>query len=134
LRVMNEKKFILHSDKHKQACINFISGLSLETLHQVTVAEYEKVRSLDQNRRLWALLQEVADHVPDENGELHGREYWHYRLRCDFGYITGTFRIKGLDAPMPKSSTQMTTHEMSEYQERIVQLLVEHGIPLLEWV
>ena len=129
-----EKTFVLHSQQHKQSAINFITRLSLEELHEVSIKPHEKTRTLEQNKRLWALLQEVSDHIPDENGELHGREYWHFRLRSEFNYIEGTCKIKGYDCPMPKSSTKMSTYEMSSYQEQIVQLLVEHGIPLPDWV
>ena len=135
---IHEKRFILHSDKQKQSCINFITGLSLETLFAVTIDEYEKLRTLEQNSRYWPLLQLVADNIPDEQGELHSKEYWHYRLRSEWGYIIGTCQMKvngiKIDAPMPKSTTQMSTHEMSEYQEKIVELLIEHGVPLPEWI
>ena len=135
-----EKIFVLYSDKHKQSAINFLSGLSLEVLYSVTISEYEKVRTTAQNSRYWSLLQIVAEHVPDEYGELHSKEWWHYKIRCDLGYVVGTCRVRvsgisePVDAPMPKSTTKMSTVEMSDCQEQIVQLLVEHGIPLPEWV
>lgn len=129
-----DKTYVIHSEKHKLSAINCITGLSLETLYEVCIRPHEKTRSIEQNKRLWSLLQYVSDNVPDENGELHGREYWHFRLRCDFGYIEGTCKVKGFDCPMPKSSTKMNTLEMKEYQDQIVQLLAEHCVPLPDWV
>lgn len=134
------KKYVLHSDKHRQSLIQFLSRLSLETVYQVNIEEYEKVRSLEQNSRYWPLLQLVADNIPDEFGELHTKEWWHHKLRCDWGYISGTcqVRIKGMsapiDAPMPKSTTKMSTSEMCGYQEQITELLIEHGVELPEWI
>ena len=132
------KRFILHSDKHKEACCNFIKTVPLEILHEVVIREHHKGRTTEQNARLWALLQLVADNIHDDRGAMHGREFWGYKLRCEWGYVVGTCQMKVggvmVDAPMPKSSTKMDTAEMSEYQEKIINLLIENGVELPEWV
>ena len=133
---MTEKTFTLWGEQQKKSCLNFIGALPPEPVQQVTIREHEKGRTIDQNSRYWSLLQLIADNVQD-NG-LHSNLWWHYRLRCEWGYVIGTcqMRVGGvmIDVPMPISTTKMSTAQMSDYQERLVQMLVEHGVPLPQWV
>ena len=134
------KRFILWSDKHKQACLNFITRIPLEgaCTYQVVISEYEKTRTTDQNARLWALYRLVADNTKCESELLHAPEWWHYRLACEWLPIAGTCRVKvgnqWVDAPVPKSTTKLSTAEMSDYQEKIINLLIQNGVELPEWV
>ena len=64
-----EKTFVLHSQSHKQSAINFITRLSLEELHEVSIKPHEKHRTLPQNSFSHAIYADVAKHKGDESPE-----------------------------------------------------------------
>jgi hypothetical protein len=135
-----KRAFILWGEKHKESCINFIRSLGLEVTYQITINEYEKTRTTEQNARYWPIMQIFCDNVKDDNGNYQSKEWWSHRLRCEFGFVIGTCQVKCydsnilVDAPMPKSTTVMSTTEMAALQEMITDLLIQKGVGLPEWI
>ena len=70
-------------------------------------------RSLDQNRRLWALLQEIADSAW-VSGRQYSKDSWAEAFRHKF-----LPKIDGPDGSYPVSTTSLNVKQFSQYLEQI---------------
>lgn len=58
------KKFVIKNQSIKYRATDFVSALPLsEPYHEVVVQEHKSKRSVEQNRLMWAMLQDVANQV-----------------------------------------------------------------------
>jgi hypothetical protein len=78
---------------------------------RVTVTDAKLNRSLEQNERLWELYTNLGNHLGLDKQQVH--ELMSYRL---LRYQTV---IAGFPVELIKSTTKLTTSEMTEYQQQI---------------
>jgi ketopantoate hydroxymethyltransferase len=81
-------------------------------------------RTLDQNSRLWKLYTALGNHIgltPDEVHQLMGYKFLRYQKE-----------VNGEVQEFVKSTTKLTTAEMSSYQEAIERLGAEWGFIFME--
>ena len=78
---------------------------------RVTVTDAKLNRSLEQNERLWELYTSLGNHLGLDKQQVH--ELMSYRL---LRYQTV---IAGFPVELIKSTTKLTTSEMTEYQQQI---------------
>lgn len=78
---------------------------------RVTVVEAKANRSLEQNERLWELYTSIGNHLGIEKDKIH--ELMGYK------FLRYQTEIAGNPVELIKSSTKLTTSEMSEYQHQI---------------
>ena len=78
---------------------------------RVTVVEAKANRSLEQNERLWELYTSIGNHLGLDKQNVH--ELMSYRL------LRSQTEIAGFPVEVIKSTTKLTTSEMSEYQHQI---------------
>ena len=85
---------------------------------EVCIRPYNSKRSIEQNRRLWAIYGELADKAW-VNGRRYSAETWHEYCK---GYFLG-FELKampdGTELKTPISTTTLNTAEMTDYQNRL---------------
>ncbi|MGN7038659.1 recombination protein NinB [Neisseria sp. P0003.S003] len=85
---------------------------------EVCIRPYNSKRSIEQNRRLWAIYGELADKAW-VNGRRYSAETWHEYCK---GYFLG-FELKampdGSELKTPISTTRLNVAEMTEYQNNI---------------
>ena len=124
---MNPRRFILHEPQHLGACVECVTDAfnDRERLYEVTVQEHDPKRSSQQNRLYWALMHQIAAVATDDDGKQHPAEWWHFKLRCDLGFVDGTIELQAgsikVEVPYPKSTTQMGKREFSQLYERVEQ-------------
>ena len=78
---------------------------------RVTVVEAKANRSLQQNERLWQLYTSISQHTgidKDQIHELMGYKFLRYQTE-----------IASMPVELIKSTTKLTTAEMSEYQNSV---------------
>ena len=100
----------------------FVSCQDLELI----VRPYQSKRTLEQNRRLWAIYRQIADGVW-VNGKRYDSQTWHEYFKREF--------IGQIDLPngqtMGISTTTLNTAQMAEYQEKICAWVAqEHGVTI----
>lgn len=78
---------------------------------RVTVVEAKANRSLEQNLRLWELYTSVSNHLGIEKDKIH--ELMGYK------FLRYQDLIAGFPVELVKSTTKLTTAEMSEYQHQV---------------
>lgn len=83
----------------------------------VTIQQEKTKRSIEQNRRMWACLNEIASQVRVD-GRLHRPETWHelYKARflpCETAWICGQL------VSVPESTTGLTVKQFAQYMTQI---------------
>jgi len=78
---------------------------------RVTVVEAKANRSLEQNERLWELYTSVGNHLGLDKQQVHELMSW--RL------LRSQSEIAGFPVELIKSTTKLTTAEMTDYQQQI---------------
>ncbi len=86
-----------------------IKSLDLSKRWRVNVTEEKAVRSLEQNERLWSLYGSIANYIGEDPSTVH--ELMGYK------FLRYQTEIAGNPVELVKSTTKLTTKEMTEYQE-----------------
>ena len=90
----------------------------------VTVEPFRKKRSVDQNARYWAILNELSQKMPPHmDGVWYSPAVWHEAMKQRFlGVKPGPF------GPVAKSTTKLSVVEMMGYCDEIQAWAIEEGI------
>jgi hypothetical protein len=78
---------------------------------RVTVTDSKLNRSLEQNERLWELYTSISKHTGIEKDHIH--ELMGYK------FLRYQTEIAGMPVELIKSTTKLTTSDMTEYQNSI---------------
>ena len=100
----------------------------LEGGKAVVLAVTRQTRSDDQNRRMWALLGEIAEQV-DWHGQKYDAETWKILLMRGWGREARLIPAIGGGVTMiDDRSSRLTVAEMAELQEYMAAFGVDHGV------
>lgn len=88
-------------------------------------------RSVEQNRRYWALLNEISENLPVQ-GKLHSPEVWHVYFRTKLIGCDDLTLPNGKVIPQPVSTTTLDVGEFADYMTRIEVWAAEHGVLFAE--
>jgi hypothetical protein len=103
-------KWALTKDNLPQL-IEKLKNLDFTKRWRVTVTDAKLNRSLEQNERLWELYTSIGQHLGIEKDKIH--ELMGYK------FLRYQTEIAGMPVELIKSSTKLTTSEMTEYQQQI---------------
>ena len=122
--LMREQTVIIQKGGSLSRIVGLLSALVKEMPLKVTIAEYKRTRSLEQNRALWGVIYPaVLQHLPGwDADDLH--EYF-------LGEWSGWEIIEGFGRkrmrPVRRSS-KLSTTEFADYIAFIQRRMAEHGI------
>ena len=91
--------------------IDKINKLDPTKVWEVVIRERKSKRSVEQNRRLWDLYGAIGDYIGEDKDKVH--ELMGYK------FLRYQAEIAGVTVELIKSTTKLTTKEMTEYQEAI---------------
>ena len=103
-------KWALTKDNLPQL-IEKLKNLDFTKRWRVTVTDAKLNRSLEQNERLWELYTSLSQHLGIEKDRIHEL--------CGFKFLRYQTEIAGMPVELIKSTTKLTTSEMTEYQQQI---------------
>ena len=98
---------------------------------EIVLRPLKAKRSQDQNRRMWALLREVAATVWID-GRQFADEVWHEHFKRQFigqeeiTLPSGATEIRGI------STTTLSVADMGTYMDEITRWCAEQGFPIAE--
>ena len=98
----------------------YIGKMTLPELGlQVTVMDYEEVRTLQSNKYMWsALYQPCAEQISEATGAMLTKDDMHHFFTEKFApRVLRTCPVTGAQESVPKSTTKFTKKEMSDYLE-----------------
>lgn len=108
---------ILRDKPLKQKAIDIIKVTPYEPLMQMVVSEYKANRSLEQNKRHWAILEQVQ-YWQAKKGDIKTKEGWHDYFLHYFCQPVESYEVNGKWVDR-YSSKDMSTKEFSEWDEMI---------------
>jgi hypothetical protein len=103
-------KWALTKDNLPQL-IEKLKSLDFTKRWRVTVTDAKLNRSLEQNERLWQLYTSISQHTGIDKSQLHELMGWKFLREQKV--------IAGMPCEVIKSTTKLTTSEMTEYQNSI---------------
>ena len=117
---MQQTSFLIANEIILRRAIEAVENLTvLEPGHrwQVVIQPEKTKRSIEQNRRYWAVLNELAAQVRVD-GRTHKPEIWHEffksrLLPCETAWICGQL------VSVPESTTGLTVKQFAEYMTQI---------------
>ena len=112
---MRKQSIVIRNEEMRRRVISFLSNLNIEKPWEITIEPYRKKRSLSQLRLMWLWIGEVAEHVREHTGM--DSEDVHAFLKEKF-LPPRIIEIAG-EAVEYRTTTKLTTAEMSEYMDRI---------------
>jgi hypothetical protein len=120
--------FILDTEDKRARCAKRILALPLEgQIWDVTVKEWEPRRSVEANRRLWALHQEAA------RATGHSIEELHELMKLKF-LPRSTVKVGEFEREVAGSSAKLTKQEFREFMEAVESFYIQElGVVLGEY-
>lgn len=100
---------------------------SLMAGHRMVVEVRKETRSLEQNRRLWAMLTDVSKQV-NWYGRKLSEDEWKHVFTASLAKQDVVPGIDGGFVVLGKSTSKMTKPEMSELQELIEAFGAQQGV------
>ena len=99
------------SQQNLNAFVEKLKSLDWTKRWRVTVVEFKENRSHEQNLRLWELYTSIGNHLGIEKDKIHEL--------MGFKFLRYQTEIAGMPVELIKSTTKLTTSEMTEYQQQI---------------
>ena len=99
------------SQQNLNACVEKLKALDWTKRWRLTVVEFKANRSLEQNERLWELYTSIGNHLGLDKQQVHELMSW--RL------LRSQTEIGGFPCEVIKSTTKLTTAEMTDYQQQV---------------
>ena len=92
------------------------------------IKPYKTSRSLEQNRRYWAIIKDIADQYPALTGEdYYTPDVWHLFFRKKFlGYEV--VNLPDMEVDRIKSTTGLKVKEFADYMTQVEVFGVELGV------
>ncbi|MFM0439250.1 recombination protein NinB [Paraburkholderia strydomiana] len=124
--------FILRSPEHAHKLVSFLKENAGEQARigqplVVTVEAYQAKRSGEQNRRLWALLTDIAEQAVID-GKRFSKEAWFEHFKSEFAP-----KQEGPRGLVAMSTTQMTKQQFADFMTRVEVAAVQTlGVEFLE--
>ncbi len=122
------KNFILPAGK--EALRTTLNELPKGIRYRVTVEEYKRTRTVDQNSRYWAILKDISYQVQVE-GRNYTTDVWHEYFRTKF-LGKDTFLVDGSPVLVTKSSRKLNVMDFGDYMTQVEVWAVEHGVHFYE--
>jgi hypothetical protein len=110
LKDMSMLKWSLNQ-QNLNAFVEKLKALDWTKRWRVTVVEFKENRSHEQNLRLWELYTSIGNHLGIEKDKIHEL--------MGFKFLRYQTEIAGMPVELIKSTTKLTTSEMTEYQQQI---------------
>lgn len=124
--------FTLRNREAAEAAWKFIKNNAAEQARigqplVVSVDAYQAKRSGEQNRRLWALMTDIAEQVVID-GARFSKEAWFEHFKVEYAP-----KQEGPSGLIPISTTQMTKQQFAEFMTQIeVHAVQTLGVEFLE--
>lgn len=121
---MKEQTVIIPKGGVLTKVVSLLSALTRDTPLKVTISEYKRTRSHEQNAYLWGVVYKtICEHLEGWSAD----DVHEYCLGECFGWETleglGRRRLRPL-----RRSSKLSTTEFSDYVAFIQQRMAEHGI------
>ncbi|EQA7425352.1 recombination protein NinB [Yersinia enterocolitica] len=124
---MNKQAYFL-IDRHRQKnAIQFIQSLPVNPDSPLVVTIQERTRTLDQNARLWAMLNDISEQVV-WHGLTLSSEDWKHIFTASLKGQRSAPGLEGGFVILGQSTSRMTVGELRDLIELINAFGATHGV------
>lgn len=129
---MNEVRYIVRTEEIRSRACKVIQSLPLKPPYQIEIKVWHRRRSPEQNRRYWAVLQQIAMEMARQmESEYHAPETWHEYFKAQF-LGKDTLLVDGDAVLVQRSTAKLPVMEFLDYSEQVEAWAAEHGVLLGE--
>lgn len=107
------RSFVLRSDELRKHVIAWLSALDLSEPMEVVVRPYKAKRNSEQNRLMWAILNEIAENTPWD------ADCWHEHFKRTYIGIEKIPMPDGSAMERGMSTTKLNVSEFADYVTKI---------------
>ena len=111
-----KKTFILRKQDDLLPFVQYAQKFSLTKPVQIDISLYKKRRSLDQNAKMWAMLQDVSDQV-EWHGERLSKESWKDMFTASLKRQKAVPGLDGGFVVLGARTSEMSTSDISDLIE-----------------
>lgn len=112
-------EYALQPSKNINGLIERLNRLDPTQMWKVTVSKWKSRRSLEQNSRYWKLITELANYTGEDKDRMHDL--------MGYKFLREVVTVKGEEIWRIKSTTELNTAQMAEYQDSIERWAHEIG-------
>lgn len=135
----DELQVLVRDERDRTAAILRVDSLPLDgtIVWEIILRIADKKRSLEQNRRYWAVLREIAEQleverIDKETGEITRRRYaseiWHEHFKREFIGIEEIELPGGVIEKRGLTTTRLTVKAFAQYMTTIESYVTERGV------
>lgn len=124
---MNKQTYMLRNDKIRDNAINFIRELPTDEDTPLVIVIQERNRTLEQNAKLWATLNDISKQVVWHGMKLSSED-WKHILTASLKGQRSAPGIGGGFVVIGQSTRQMRVSEMCDLIELSNAFGAEHGV------
>ena len=124
---MEKRQFILRNESIKQYALQQLSAIQPDEAHPPVIEQREMTRTLDQNAKMWAVLDDISKQV-DWYGRKLSSEDWKHVLTASMKKQEAVPGIDGGFVVLGISTSKMTVSEMRDLIELAHAFGAEHGV------
>lgn len=112
-----ERTFIVGGEGDRRAAMKAIYEMRIDQSHpmEISVGPHKKKRSLSQNALMWKWINEVVDIVCSDTGNDADQIHDWFKQK----FLSPTMVELGGEVVEYRTTTNLTTEQMSEYMNRI---------------
>lgn len=135
---MSERVFRCHDLARKRDAfvLAWNAVAAMDRAFEIVIRAMKDKRTVEQNKRMWKLLREVAATVWVEGDDGKMRQYgdkvWHVYFREKFIGVDEIEMPDGTVRREPISTTKLDVEGMTEYMNEIERWCLEEGYPVME--
>ena len=111
-----KQTYIFRDDRIKQNAIEFIKRLPFKPMWEMTAKEVKSIRSLEQNSKMWAMLNDISKQVVWHGQKLHPEE-WKQMITAALKRYKVVPGIDGGFVVIGASTSRMSIKEMIDVIE-----------------
>lgn len=117
---MNPALYVIDSPDRRVRCAKRIEALPLDgQIWEIRISPWEPKRSVEANRRLWALHKLAAEATGHSVDELHEMMKWKFLPHV-------TVKIGEHQQEVPGRSSRLTTKEFREFMDRTEEFYISN--------
>lgn len=124
-----KQQILIDNERARGYALGIIKAMAITEPMLVIIEPYRDKRSHEQNRRYWAILQDIADQVKP-SGSGYSADTWHKYFAAKLIGINEVKLPNGKALVEPVSTTTLKVDEFNDYMTKIEAFAAERGVIL----
>lgn len=125
-----KQQILIDNERARGYALGIIKAMAITEPMLVIIEPYRDKRSHEQNRRYWAILNDIAEQVIPKESKGYSADTWHKYFAAKYLGITEVKLPNGKALVEPVSTTTLKVDEFNDYMTKIEAFAAERGVIL----